>query len=482
MVVCDSFAGEKSDENQMNMKKRLYISLLALQATLFTNLVWAQAPTDTTATDSVPRELSWTEKFQQRLNPLIQEAERAPFYSGICIYDLTADSLLFGYNQQKVMRPASTQKVLTAVTALAVLGKNHQYTTRAYYDGTITADTTVVQIVIPAPTFPDKEGVIADSVIRDSVIIKRTLHGNVCVVGDFDPLFSYNDLKDIAGSLQKLHIDSITGRLIADVSMKDTLRWGNGWCWDDVPSDYMPALTPIMFNNQERLNSKDTNYLIYPDHYFMETLAREIRERGIYISISNSNFRFTSYPSDTRKGTEFFSCSHTIEQVLQRMMKRSSNLFAESMFYQLAALSKKSGSTWKDGAKQVEQMVARAGGNTTQLEVVDGSGVSLYDYVTPETEVMMLRFAYRNNAIYNALYPALPIAGVDGTLQKRMLTGPAHANVHAKTGTVEGVSCLAGYVKASNGHILAFSIMNNGVLKSSVGRDFQDRLCQMMAQ
>lgn len=467
------------------MNKRLSSFLCAV---LFSSLfggnyssVCAQVQTDAASTDSVPHEPTWTEKFQQRLTPLIQEAERAPYYSGICIYDLTADSLLFGYNQQKVMRPASTQKVLTAVTALSVLGKKHKYTTRAYYDGTITADTTVAQVIIPAPEVQE-EGLIADPILRDTVIIKRTLRGNVCVVGDFDPLFSYSDLKDIANQLQKLNIDSITGRLIADVSMKDTLRWGNGWCWDDVPSDYMPALTPIMFNNQERLNSKDTNYLIYPDHYFLETLAREIRDRGIYVSTSNSNFRYTPYPSDTRKGTEFFSCSHTIEQVLQRMMKRSSNLFAESMFYQLAALTKKSGTTWKEGAKQVEQMVARAGGNTAQLEVVDGSGVSLYDYVSPETEVAILRYAYRNNGIYNALYPALPIAGVDGTLQKRMLTGPAHANVHAKTGTVEGVSCLAGYVKASNGHILAFSIMNNGVLKSSVGRDFQDRLCQIMAQ
>ena len=412
---------------------------------------------------------TWAEQFTERIQPLVAEAEAAPYYSGICIYDLTDDSLIYAYNARRVMRPASTQKVLTAVTALATLGKGHQCTTRAYYDGRIVTDTTVVCIAV------------ADT-LQDSVVVRRTLHGNICVVGGFDPMFSHADLKDLAAAVERLGVDSIAGTFVGDVSMKDTLRWGNGWCWDDVPSTFIPALTPLMFNQQERLNARNGNYLIYPEYYFLETLVQEVRNRGIGVSPQVRGTRIVATPSDVRSGTEFFSRSHTLEQVLQPMMKRSSNLHAESVFYQLAAMSKKQGATWKDAARQVEQMVARAGGNTAALEVVDGSGVSLYDYVTAETEVALLRFAYRNTAIYNALYHAMPIAGVDGTLQKRMTSGPAFRNVHAKTGTVEGVSCLAGYVRASNGHLLAFSIMNNGVLKSSVGRDFQDRWCQAMAQ
>ena len=56
----------------------------------------------------------------------------------------------------------------------------------------------------------------------------------------------------------------------------------------------------------------------------------------------------------------------------------------------------------------------------------------------------------------------------------------AEGNVQAKTGTVTGVSCLAGYCTAPNGHRLCFSVMNQGVLTISKARDFQDRLCMLM--
>ena len=63
-----------------------------------------------------------------------------------------------------------------------------------------------------------------------------------------------------------------------------------------------------------------------------------------------------------------------------------------------------------------------------------------------------------------------------------MKTGSAYKNVRAKTGTLSGVSTLAGYVKASNGNMLAFSIMNNGVSSSAVGKNYQDKVCQALAK
>ena len=94
----------------------------------------------------------------------------------------------------------------------------------------------------------------------------------------------------------------------------------------------------------------------------------------------------------------------------------------------------------------------------------------------------MLRYAFKNPSIYQPFYAALPIAGVDGTLDERMRTGKAYRNVRAKTGTVEGVIGLTGYVTASNGHQLAFSILVNGVLTASVARNYQDRVCQELAR
>jgi len=108
--------------------------------------------------------------------------------------------------------------------------------------------------------------------------------------------------------------------------------------------------------------------------------------------------------------------------------------------------------------------------------------VSLYNYVTADAQVAMLRYAFKNPSIYQPFYNALPIAGVDGTLDERMQTGNAYRNVRAKTGTLEGVIALCGYVTASNGHQLAFSILINGTLSSKDARAYQDRFCQELAR
>ena len=94
---------------------------------------------------------------------------------------------------------------------------------------------------------------------------------------------------------------------------------------------------------------------------------------------------------------------------------------------------------------------------------------------------MILRYAWQQPTIYNHLLASLPVAGVDGTLKKRMTDDEACCgNVVAKTGTVTGISSLAGYLTAPNGHRLAFAIINQGIRHSGDGRRFQDRLCHIL--
>ena len=78
-----------------------------------------------------------------QLDALAREADRAPYMAGISVWDLTDDTFFWGYNHHKVMRPASTQKVLTAISALSVIGAQHTINTRAYYTGTIANDGTL---------------------------------------------------------------------------------------------------------------------------------------------------------------------------------------------------------------------------------------------------------------------------------------------------------------------------------------------------
>ena len=92
----------------------------------------------------------------------------------------------------------------------------------------------------------------------------------------------------------------------------------------------------------------------------------------------------------------------------------------------------------------------------------------------------LLLYVWNNKPVYNQLLPSLPIAGVDGTLKSRMKETTAEGNVMAKTGTVTGISALAGYCTAPNGNRLCFAIINQGVMRATTGRDFQDRVCELL--
>ena len=125
-------------------------------------------------------------------------------------------------------------------------------------------------------------------------------------------------------------------------------------------------------------------------------------------------------------------------------------------------------------------MVEATGLNPDDYQFADGSGLSLYNYLSAELLGRLLAFAYRNPDIYDPLLRSLPIAGTDGTLRRRMQQTEAAGNVQAKTGSVEGVSSLAGYCTAPNGHTLCFSILNQGVSRLSMGRRFQDKVCEVL--
>ena len=371
---------------------------------------------DTLTADTLTS-LSWEQRLKTSLDQLAREADNAYFNTGICVWDLTADSML------------------------------------AYYTGSISPDS--------------------------------TLTGDIYVVGSFDPMYSYGDIRELARAVRDLGIRRISGSIYGDASMKNNDLYGNGWCWDDVPSKYEPYLCALMLERGRSYPhfssySKDANF--HPATHFAYVLSRELQELSIMPADTLRPFidyGMKNYPGN---GRNFHTKTRTIDQVMQRMLKNSDNLHAEAVFFQLAHVNQGKYCSWKDGARQVENVIRKAGASTAYVEVADGSGVSLYNYVSPETEVAMLRYAFRNQQIYRYFYPALPIAGVDGTLSDRMRSGCAYRNVHAKTGTLEGVIALTGYVSASNGHQLAFSILINGVLQAKTARDYQDRFCQELAR
>lgn len=377
-------------------------------------------PADTLVRDSLS--LKWPQSAVHGIDRLLEADMFQTSQVGLMVYDLTADSVIYRHNERQMMRPASTMKLLTAIAAIDRLGGSYQTKTELCYTGRI-----------------------AD----------RTLEGDIYCVGGMDPLFNADDMSAFVESIRKMGVDTIRGHLYADKSMKDYDLLGEGWCWDDDN----PVLTPLIYGRKDQ---------------FMERFERELRESGLVVQAFSS--------TAVKPDTAFCICAryHTIDQILMRMMKESDNLYAESLFYQLAASGGARPASARHARQYIRRLIDKVGLRSQRYRIADGSGLSLYNYVTAELEVRMLRYAYRYQNIYIHLLPSLPKAGVDGTLEKRMHGTFTKDNVKAKTGTLTGVISLAGYCTAANGHQLCFAILNQGVMRASDARHFQDRVCEVL--
>ena len=378
--------------------------------------------TDSLLTDTLTTSqhaLPWTDQVRTHINRLLESDMFSTSQVGIMVYDLDADSAIYTHNERQLMRPASTMKVITAITAIDKLGGSYRFKTELCYTGDVS---------------------------------NGTLNGNVYCVGGFDPRFNIDDMRAFVEGIRKMGVDTIRGNIYADKTMKSADTLGCGWCWDDDN----PILSPLLISRR---------------NVFVKRFVDELHEAGIVVEATLGEAR---KPDDAYCIASRF---HSIDQILMRMLKESDNLYAEAMFYQLAASSGARSATAKQARAIVMNLVRKLGLNPNSYRFADGSGLSLYNYVTAELEVAMLRYAYQNSNIMLHLKPALPIAGTDGTIKSRMRGPFTNDNVRAKTGTLTGVSSLAGFCTAANGHQLAFSIINNGLRHTNNAHAFQDKVC-----
>lgn len=400
---------------------KIKIILLLLWAAVAVSAQETEEP-DTFQVDTIDVALPWPQNIQYRLDSLLRHPMFETSTVGLEVYDLTADSILYKVNGHQMLRPASTMKLLTAITAIDKLGGSYQFRTQLYYTGKVE---------------------------------DHTLTGDLYCVGGFDPRFNIDDMNAFVESIRRMGVDTIRGSIIADRSMKDADLLGEGWCWDDDN----PPLSPLTIGRNTQ---------------FVDRFIRQLVDDGVVLDVRISD--------GTLPDSAFHLCSrfHSIDQILLRMMKQSDNFYAEAMFYQLAAHQGHRPARAKDAAAIVKRLISKVGLGHRPYRIADGSGLSLYNYLSADLEVRLLRYAYRNSTVYLHLLPSLPVAGSDGTLRNRMRGSFAADNVKAKTGTLEGVSALAGYCTAANGHRLCFSIINQGIMHTSNARRFQDRVCNAL--
>lgn len=446
MIMKDYGANERHEKNYTKTDKKTKNMKSITYSIIFLSTIFILSCKGDDENKEGAKQDPWTEGINQRLADLEKHLDNLPYSTSMSVYNLSADSFLFHYNDRQQMIPASTIKLLTAICALERLGMKGEFHTTLHQNGNVSGG---------------------------------TLHGDLVVMGGFDPLLDLSNLQQMARTVKQSGINKIDGRLIGDVSMTDTLRMGKGWSWDDYPSPVTPYLTPLFFNHQRRIG-KSWNMIASPDMYCLQTLAEELKKAGVEV---DSHRLLLSTSGVTPRGKEICRISHPLSKVLPTMLKESDNLYAESVFYRLANLRKKHGATAGDGISELKNTLTHAGCDNFNVRIVDGSGLSPYDNMTAECQIRLLIYAYNDKMqLFSPLFSSLAVAGKSGTLSARMTEGKATTRVHAKTGTSANACCLSGYAKASNGDDLAFAILFNGVLNPNRSRSFQDEICNLLCE
>lgn len=394
------------------LKKDLYLKRIIFLI-LATFVLLGLSAQDVPSTLS-PNEL-WVNTLQHRLDSITQKVKSQRYTAGYCVYDLTADSMLYRYNALNKMKPASTQKLFVSITALDALSHEYSFQTHAYVDGNIKVDNAG----------------------------RRYLAGDICIRGSFDPTLQIEAIHRLGEKILTLNVDSIDGGIYVD--------------------------------NQVKLDVKKIKDV--PLHV-ATCLYEYLSIRGMKFSAAKPCY--TSAVPLTR-GWCLATISTPIQDVLGKMLKKSNNTYAECMLLNLCSMGRESGWSYERCKDRVMAMIGDADGVAKDYNIVDGSGLSHDNRSTPELLTTILRYAYHHEEIFPYIYENLPIAGIDGTLEDRMKSGPAYRNVRAKTGTLNAVSTLSGFVTASNGHELAFAIMVNNVALST-GKALQNNICQELAK
>jgi serine-type D-Ala-D-Ala carboxypeptidase/endopeptidase (penicillin-binding protein 4) len=224
-------------------------------------------------------------------------------------------------------------------------------------------------------------------------------------------------------------------------------------------------------------NSSDTLEVVFPNQRaaYLAGLREALASRGIVVDEAPSatiarapavalvpgggqsanHGSAYSPPLDTL----FAFDSPPLRDILRAMEKPSQNQIAEILLKTIALERTHVGSA-DSGRRVVENQLLSWGADSSGFVIRDGSGLSRYNYLSPETIVRTLA-AIRQDTAFSVFYNALPIAGVDGTIKLRMRGTPAQGNVHAKTGFIANARSLSGYVTTADGRVLVFSALCN---------------------
>ena len=290
--------------------------------------------------------------------------------------------------------------------------------------------------------------------------------GNVYLRGGGDFTFGARQARQLAGALADEGVETIRGRVIGDESYFDARRGPPSANFQT--SAWVGPLSALSYDRGMSGRSWP-RFQSRPALFAAQRFERELRRAGVSVL---RDARTGIAPANAQLVLR--APSLPLASLLARINQPSDNFGAEMLLKQLGARFDGNGSTAR-GARVVDQAMAELG---VSARVVDGSGLSRANRTTA-ADVVTLLGAMHASPDGPAFERSLPVAGRSGTLRRRMRGTIAEGRCRAKTGTLTGVSALAGYCDAPSGR-LAFAFLMNGV-DVAAARNRQDRMTATLA-
>lgn len=356
---------------------------------------------------------------------------------GIQVSTLSGKSI-YSYHANTQFTPASTLKIYTAEAALLSLGPQYTFPTRLYASST--------------------------------AINHGVLRGNVYVEYSGDPTLTVDHLNQMIGVLKKMGVNQIEGNVYSDGSAYDQDTIPAGWNKNDLLSCWSAPINAAMINRNcmEYMVSQaiSRNHPARP-------LGESVENPGLYSLdvvkslLQKNNIRLSGdvLPGHVTSGLRLIA-SHNSEPLYKLiiiMLKKSDDVIAETIFKKVGEEYFHKPGSWKNAEAAVKAIIAtHLHANISSAVLIDGSGLSHYNLSSPTQFVSVLRAGFYHKTTSQYFIEALPVGGIDGTLKYRLKNYSTDGKVFAKTGTINGVSCLSGYLKTKHRGVLVFSIMING--------------------
>lgn len=455
--------------------------------------------------------------IQEQLNSIVQHPVFQESKVGVHVMHVASKEEVFSYNADNVLSPASVMKAITAATALRTLGTEYAFITEVRYTGEIREDGVLkgnVYIVGSGDPYMDGEAlwkmirnmkVAGVKSIQGNIYFDNTAFGSSLIPGwdkevDIANGPSYFPLRSSLNfNTNNIAILVTPGKTI---NSKATVFLEYPFSLVEIDNQVQTVArnaTPsfsiereVFYHKQDSSKVEKIVYhlagripletnepwvyyrsILEPQRFFSENFMQILHESGI---THKGKVDFQTAPTSTKSLSSHIS--DPLRVMIGDMNKHSRNLTAESLILAMAA-QKETPAQTEDGLQAIYDYFTSLGIATTDTVLKNGSGLSLSMKITP-SQISAVLIDMIEDPIFAPEYvSSLSVNGRDGTLKRRMPQDPAM--FRGKTGSLNGVFCVAGYVRSKDGELYTFVFLaNNTQRPAKVIRDLQDQIAQVL--